>query len=95
MEDFKEMLDGMHERGIKLVMDLVVNHSSDEHYWFQESKRVKITHIEITIFGVKEEGKMERNHQTTGHLDLQGMFGHMMRRQKSGICICLQKSNQI
>ncbi len=41
MEDFKEMLDGMHERGIKLVMDLVVNHSSDEHYWFQESKKSK------------------------------------------------------
>jgi oligo-1,6-glucosidase len=29
----------MHERGIKLVMDLVVNHSSDEHKWFQESRK--------------------------------------------------------
>lgn len=41
MEDFKEMLDGMHERGIRLVMDLVVNHSSHEHYWFLESQKSK------------------------------------------------------
>ncbi len=38
MEDFDELLEGMHRRGLKLVMDLVVNHSSDEHRWFQESK---------------------------------------------------------
>lgn len=39
MEDFDEMLAGMHERGIKLVMDLVVNHTSDEHAWFVESRK--------------------------------------------------------
>ncbi|TRX01320.1 glycoside hydrolase family 13 protein [Flavobacterium gawalongense] len=39
MEDFDELLKGMHERGIKLVMDLVVNHSSDEHFWFKESRK--------------------------------------------------------
>lgn len=38
MEDFDAMLKGMHERGIKLVMDLVVNHSSDEHEWFKQSR---------------------------------------------------------
>ena len=41
MEDFDRLLDGIHERGLKLVMDLVVNHSSDEHEWFQESKKSK------------------------------------------------------
>lgn len=40
-EDFKELLQGMHERGIKLVMDLVVNHTSDEHPWFIESRKSK------------------------------------------------------
>jgi oligo-1,6-glucosidase len=39
MQDFDALLKGMHERGIKLVMDLVVNHSSDEHKWFQESRK--------------------------------------------------------
>jgi oligo-1,6-glucosidase len=38
MEDFDSMLKGMHDRGIKLVMDLVVNHSSDEHEWFKQSR---------------------------------------------------------
>ncbi len=37
--DFDELLAGMHERGIKLVLDLVVNHSSDEHRWFQEARK--------------------------------------------------------
>ena len=37
MEDFVALLVGMKERGLKLVMDLVVNHSSDEHFWFKES----------------------------------------------------------
>jgi oligo-1,6-glucosidase len=39
MADFDAMLKGMHERGIKLLMDLVVNHSSDEHPWFEQSRR--------------------------------------------------------
>lgn len=39
MEDFDRMLARMHERGIKLVMDLVVNHTSDEHPWFVESRK--------------------------------------------------------
>lgn len=38
MADFDSLLAGMHARGIKLVMDLVVNHSSDEHEWFKESR---------------------------------------------------------
>jgi oligo-1,6-glucosidase len=39
MNDFDEMLKGMHRRKIKLVLDLVVNHSSDEHEWFRESRK--------------------------------------------------------
>ena len=38
MEDFDRMLAEMHRRGIRLVMDLVVNHTSDEHPWFVESR---------------------------------------------------------
>jgi oligo-1,6-glucosidase len=39
MEDFDTLLKGLHDRGIKLIMDLVVNHSSDEHIWFKESRK--------------------------------------------------------
>ena len=38
MEDFDELLEGLHKRGIKFIMDVVVNHSSDEHEWFQQSR---------------------------------------------------------
>ena len=39
MEAFQKVLDGAHERGMKIVMDLVVNHTSDEHEWFQKSRQ--------------------------------------------------------
>ncbi|MHA6248046.1 alpha-glucosidase [Pontibacter sp. CAU 1760] len=38
MKDFDKMLEEMHKRDIKLVMDVVVNHSSDEHEWFKQSR---------------------------------------------------------
>jgi len=38
MQDFDVLLKGMHDRNIKLVMDIVVNHSSDEHEWFKQSR---------------------------------------------------------
>jgi len=38
MKDFDELLEGLHQRGIKFIMDVVVNHSSDEHEWFQQSR---------------------------------------------------------
>lgn len=41
MEDFDEMLKLLHERGIKVIMDLVINHTSDKHEWFLQSKSSK------------------------------------------------------
>ncbi|WP_243296354.1 glycoside hydrolase family 13 protein [Bacillus litorisediminis] len=41
MQDWEQLLEEMHKRGIKLVMDLVVNHTSDEHAWFVESRKSK------------------------------------------------------
>ncbi|WP_314554287.1 alpha-glucosidase [uncultured Rothia sp.] len=41
MEDFDEMLETAHKHGIKILMDLVANHTSDEHPWFKESRSSK------------------------------------------------------
>lgn len=41
MEDFDLLLEGVHNRGMKLIMDLVINHTSDEHQWFIESRSSK------------------------------------------------------
>ncbi|QLG63596.1 glycoside hydrolase family 13 protein [Halorarum salinum] len=39
MDDWERLRDGLHERDMRLVMDLVVNHTSDEHEWFEKSRR--------------------------------------------------------
>ena len=41
IEDFKELLDMAHGMGIRIIMDMVLNHSSDEHEWFKESRKSK------------------------------------------------------
>jgi trehalose synthase len=38
LEDFKALLDAAHTRGIRIIMDLVLNHTSDQHPWFQDSR---------------------------------------------------------
>ncbi|MBB5325333.1 alpha-glucosidase [Anoxybacillus tepidamans] len=41
MEDFDMLLDEIHQRGMKVILDLVINHTSDEHPWFIESRSAK------------------------------------------------------
>lgn len=41
LEDFKELLDKVHEKGMRLIMDMVLNHTSDEHEWFKQSRSSK------------------------------------------------------
>jgi len=41
LADWEELLAGLHRRGIRLIMDLVINHTSDEHRWFIESRAAK------------------------------------------------------
>lgn len=41
MEDFDKLLEETHKRGMKLILDLVINHTSDEHPWFIESRSSK------------------------------------------------------
>ena len=42
LADWEELAAGLHARGIKLIMDLVVNHTSDQHPWFVESRKAKV-----------------------------------------------------
>lgn len=62
MEDFDELLSAAHSRGIRIVMDLVVNHTSDEHRWFIESrKKEKNPYSDYYIWRDAKEDKSEPN----------------------------------
>ncbi len=57
LELFKQVLDGAHERGMKVLMDLVVNHTSDEHEWFKESRKGPDNPYHDYYFWRKGKGK--------------------------------------
>ena len=62
MADFDALLEGLHKRGLKLIMDLVVNHSSDEHAWFVESRKSRDnTYRDYYIWRDGKNGKEPNN----------------------------------
>lgn len=62
MEDFDRMLKAAHDHGIKLVMDLVVNHTSDEHPWFVESRKsMDNPYRDYYIWRPAKDGKKPNN----------------------------------
>ena len=62
MEAFKKVLDGAHERGMKVIMDLVVNHTSDQHEWFQKSRQRIEPYTDYYIWRpAKPDGKLPNN----------------------------------
>ena len=62
MAAFKKVLDGAHERGIRVIMDLVVNHTSDEHPWFQASRRGEEPYKDYYIWRrPKKDGTLPNN----------------------------------
>ena len=77
MEDFDRLLKGVHDRGMKLILDLVVNHTSDEHPWFIESKSSKDNPKRDWYIWCKIQSQMALN-QTTGKVSLMDLHGNMM-----------------
>ena len=62
MEAFKAVLEGAHARDMKVIMDLVVNHTSDEHEWFQKSRQRIDPYTDYYIWRpAKPNGKLPNN----------------------------------
>lgn len=62
MEAFQKVLHGAHGRGMKVIMDLVVNHTSDEHDWFQKSRQRIAPYTDYYIWRpTKPNGKLPNN----------------------------------
>jgi len=66
MEDWEELLAEIHKRDMKLIMDLVVNHSSDEHAWFAESRKSKDNpYRDYYIWRPGKDGREPNNWEST------------------------------
>ena len=62
MDTFKKVLDGAHARDMKVIMDLVVNHTSDEHEWFQKSRQRIDPYTDYYIWRpAKPDGSLPNN----------------------------------
>lgn len=61
MEAFKKVLQGAHERGMKVIMDLVVNHTSTEHEWFKKSRQRIEPYTDYYIWRPGKGNKLPNN----------------------------------
>ena len=93
MEDFDRMLATAHEKGIKIMMDLVVNHTSDEHKWFIESRNPQTILTEITTSGVLQ--RKTEAFRTTGVPVSPALHGNTTRQQICISCTCSPKNSLI
>ena len=78
MKVFRKLLDRAHSMGLRVFMDLVVNHTSDEHPWFKESRK----------------SHSNPYHDYYGPACLKVMPGNMMKTWTSTIFICLPENNR-
>lgn len=74
MEDFDRMLATAHEKGIKIMMDLVVNHTSDEHKWFIESPQIHRQSLQRLLHLASCKGRRKPSKQL-GFLLLRSCMG--------------------
>ena len=86
MEDMEELIAEGHKRKIKIIMDLVVNHTSDEHAWFIEARENPDSPKRISIFGAMSPMVL--------FLLLVALLGNWMKHQANTTCITSVRSNQ-
>lgn len=92
LADFQQLITTAHKMDLKIIMDLVVNHSSSEHHWFQESKKVNQILTGIIIFG---EIQLRDTNLITGDPSFLAPHGHLIPPQVNITYIYLQKNNLI
>ena len=65
MEDFMQLLDQVHRRGMRLIMDLVVNHTSDEHIWYRQALQSGSPYREYYFFREDDGSRRPPNNWTS------------------------------
>ncbi len=96
MEEFDALLSGLHSRGMRLIMDLVVNHTSDEHAWFQEAVRDPYgPYHDYYLFRENEVGREPNNWTLFSVRENTGMPGGISRKMTNGRSIFFPKNKWI
>ena len=85
MDDFEKLIKVAHQKDLKVMLDIVINHTSTEHEWFKEAVNLKITLIEIITFS----DHLKTGRQQIGILNSVVMHGSMILRQMNIIYIYL------
>lgn len=92
LSDFDRMLQEAHKRGLKIMMDLVVNHTSDEHPWFVESRKSKDNpYRDYYIWKDPVNGKEPNNWGAC----FEALPGNLTNIQECITCICSQRNSLI
>ena len=90
MEDFETLISEAHKRDLKVMLDIVINHTSTEHQWFKEAISSKDNpYRDYYYFKPSQDGL-----QLIGNLSLVEMLGNMMRRRMNIIYIYLMLHKQ-
>ena len=94
LEDFKSMTDTAHELGIKIVMDFVPNHSSDQHEWFLKSVKREEPYTDYYVWknasGVDQNGvPIPPNNWVSPRVSTNGQSALMMHRLPHFRSVCL------
>ncbi len=93
MDDFDKLLTEAHSMDLKVIIDLVVNHTSDEHNWFEQSRQsVDNPYRDYYIWREGNKGNPPNNWES---FFLEALHGSLMRKQVCTIFICFLKNNLI
>lgn len=92
MEEFDELLAEAKKRDMHIIMDLVINHCSDKHEWFQRHLRIRMESMLITFISEKVKTAIRR---AITALILAEAAGRRCRARTSIICTCLRRSSRI
>lgn len=93
MADMDHLIAAANQRNIKIIMDLVVNHTSDEHQWFVEAKKDVTIYIAIITFGQIQNLTVAL--RMNCHRRFLVVLGSLMKPADSIIYIYFQKNNRI
>ncbi len=83
MDDFEKLIKVAHQKDLKVMLDIVINHTSTEHEWFKEAVNLKTTLIEIITFS----DHLKTGRQQIGILNSVVMHGSLILRQMNIIYI--------